>query len=94
MARPFDALPKIRDATSNQEFRYTVRDVIARSGSKPARTSQFSNDGVGAPSFSPYRPLNFHPFDMRAEATKFFIDQFVATIDMVDAVDFGLTFRL
>ena len=42
----------------------------------------------------PIVSLNFHPFDVRAEATKFFIDQFVATIDMVDAVDFGLTFRL
>ena len=34
-------------------------------------------------------PLVFDTLDMGSKAVEFFVDSFVATIDMIDAVDFG-----
>lgn len=37
--------------------------------------------------------LRFHPLDLRAELAQFFIQVFVAAIDMINAAHFGNSFR-
>ena len=58
-------------------------------GSKPARNSQFRDCVVGAPSFS-VPSLDFHAFNMRAEAAELLVNEFVPAIDVVNPVDLGL----
>ena len=78
IARGYSREPPVLDTSRSRLRNSKIREVSMRAQG-------------GSP---PIVSLDFHPFDVRSQATKFFIDQFVATIDMVDAVDFGLTFRL